>query len=169
MRHVFFSFHHDDSWRTNQIRNLWVAHGTESIGFNDSAEFETVNDQRKKTIQNWIDNQIKGTSVTIVLIGSDTLNRPWVKYEIEQSIRRGNGLLGIHINQLKGKDKKIKRIATTNNLDKYNPTGIVALISPPKYETKMLPITHFGLVTAHEYIRDNIGDWVEEAARRAGR
>ncbi len=37
-----------------------------------------------------------GTSVTCVLIGSQTANSRWVKYEIEQSIEKGNGLLGIY-------------------------------------------------------------------------
>jgi hypothetical protein len=38
---------------------------------------------------------LENTSVTVVLIGTETANRPWVKYEIEQSIARKNGLLGV--------------------------------------------------------------------------
>jgi hypothetical protein len=44
---------------------------------------------------------LRGTSVTVVLIGRQTANRPWVKYEIAQSIAQNNGLLGIHIHHLK--------------------------------------------------------------------
>ena len=39
--------------------------------------------------------------MTVVLIGNQTANRPWVKHEIEQSIARKNGLLGIQIHHLK--------------------------------------------------------------------
>lgn len=37
----------------------------------------------------------------MVLIGNQTAYRPWVKYEVEKSIARKNGLLGIHIHHLK--------------------------------------------------------------------
>ncbi len=168
MRHVFFSFHYADVWRANQVRNMWVV-DKQATRFTDSAAFEAVKRRGDRAIKNWIDTQILGTAVTVVLIGSDTLNRPYVQYEIEQSIRRGNGLLGIHINQLKDNGGRTKRIAPTNNLNKYNPTRLNYFLSPEKYETKMLPITYFGLETAHEYIRNNIGNWVEEAARKAGR
>ncbi len=168
MRHVFFSFHYDDVWRANQVRNMWVV-DKQATRFTDSAAFEAVKKQGDTAIKRWIDKQMLGTAVTVVLIGSNTLSRPFVQYEIEQSIKLNKGLLGIHINQLKDNGGGTKRIATTNNLNKYNPTGIAAILSPDKYETKMLPITHLGLVTAHEYIRSNIGDWVEEAAIRAGR
>ncbi|MGJ7523366.1 TIR domain-containing protein [Variovorax sp. LT1P1] len=44
-------------------------------------------------MQTWIDNQLNGTSVTVVLVGANTHKSKWVKYEIDQSIARGNGLL----------------------------------------------------------------------------
>jgi len=43
---------------------------------------------------------LEGTSVTVVLIGLQTASRRWVQYEVEQSIRRDNGLLGIFIHHL---------------------------------------------------------------------
>jgi hypothetical protein len=55
----------------------------------------------KDGIQRMILNHLKDTTVTVVLIGTETANRPWVKYEIEQSIARKNGLLGIYIHHLK--------------------------------------------------------------------
>jgi hypothetical protein len=42
-----------------------------------------------------------GTTVTAVLIGSQTASRRWVKYEINQSLARGNGLFGIYIHNIK--------------------------------------------------------------------
>ncbi|MBQ5557445.1 MAG: TIR domain-containing protein [Aeriscardovia sp.] len=46
-----------------------------------------------KTPHRWVDNQLDGTSVTVVLIGSETLNRPFVQYEICESIQRGNAVV----------------------------------------------------------------------------
>jgi hypothetical protein len=49
-------------------------------------------------------SHLERTTVTVVLIGEKTAKRPWVRYEIEQSIARQNGLLGIEIHHLKDKD-----------------------------------------------------------------
>ncbi|MEE9214326.1 MAG: TIR domain-containing protein [Thermodesulfobacteriota bacterium] len=35
-------------------------------GFIDSADFETLKRRGDSAIKNWIDNQLKGTSVTVV-------------------------------------------------------------------------------------------------------
>lgn len=72
MRHTFFSFHYADVWRCMQVRNCWVGIGKNATGFVDSAEFEKVEKQGNAAIKRWIDNQMKGASVTVVLIGSET-------------------------------------------------------------------------------------------------
>ncbi|WP_350355642.1 TIR domain-containing protein [Serratia symbiotica] len=41
-----------------------------------------------------------GTSVTVVLIGATTNQSKWVKYEIDQSIEHGNGILTIDISKI---------------------------------------------------------------------
>ena len=101
-RRVFFSFHYDDVIRAMTVRNSWVVRGdNEPIGFVDKAAFEAVERQGEAAIRRWIDGQLNGTSETIVLIGSDTWNRPYVQYEIRQSYIRGNGLLGITIHNIR--------------------------------------------------------------------
>ena len=66
-RRVFFSFHYkNDVWRANQVRNSWVTQGKEAAGFIDSAEFEKIKENGDKAVENWIDEQLKGTSVTVV-------------------------------------------------------------------------------------------------------
>ena len=44
---------------------------------------------------------LANSTVTVVLIGSRTSVRPLVQYGIEESVKRGNGLLGIRIHHLK--------------------------------------------------------------------
>lgn len=39
-------------------------------------------------------------AVTAVLVGANANKSRWVKYEIEQSIKRGNGVLGIDISKV---------------------------------------------------------------------
>ena len=106
-RRVFFSFNHDDDiWRANQVRNANVVAGSHLAGFFDHSEYEVAKKKGKEGIQRMILNHLKDTTVTVVLIGTKTANRPWVKYEIEQSIARKNGLLGIYIHHLKGPNKR---------------------------------------------------------------
>ena len=104
-RRVFFSFHYDgDIWRANQVRNANVVAGTDVAGFFDHSEYEEAKKNGGDGIRRMILGNLKNTSVTVVLIGNQTANRPWVKYEIEQSIAQKNGLLGIYIHHLKTQD-----------------------------------------------------------------
>ena len=102
-RRVYFSFHYErDVWRANQVRHSWVTkQDRESAGFYDSAEFEAVRKQGDDAIRRWIDKNLEGTSVTAVLIGEETCDRWWVRYEIQKSIERNNGIIGIYIHNLK--------------------------------------------------------------------
>ena len=92
-RHVFFSFKYKlDVSRAMVVRHSWVTQGKEAAGFIDSAGFEKLKKQGDKAIKRWIDNQLDGTSVTVVLVGSKTCSSRWVEYEIEQSKERGKRL-----------------------------------------------------------------------------
>ncbi|MCX5468105.1 TIR domain-containing protein [Acinetobacter nematophilus] len=95
---VFFSFKYEDVARAMVVRNSSVTQ--DSAGFIDKADFEAVKKQGNEAIKNWIDNQLKGTTVTVVLVGENTNQSKWVKYEIEESIKRGNGLLEINISKI---------------------------------------------------------------------
>jgi hypothetical protein len=107
-RRVFFSFHYErDVWRANVVRNSWVTKGNYiKAGFIDSAEFEKIKKQGDQAIKKWIDEQLEGTSVTVVLIGAETYLRKWVRYEIIKSFDRGNGLLGVYIHNIEDQSKK---------------------------------------------------------------
>ena len=105
-RHVFFSFHYEqDVWRATNVRNAEKVAATAAAGWNDASLWEKAKRQGRPEIERLIDAGLKGTSVTAVLIGSETASRPWVTYEIEKSIERGNGLLGIRIHVLKDQDR----------------------------------------------------------------
>lgn len=101
-RRVFFSFKYkEDVSRAMVVRNSWVAQGKEAAGFVDAADFEILEEQGDDAIRNWIDGQLEGTSVTVVLVGEKTCNSKWIKYEIKKSIENGKGLLGIDISKIK--------------------------------------------------------------------
>ena len=145
MRKVFFSFKYEDVSRAMVVRNSWVAQGKEATGFIDAADFEAIKRQGDQAIKNWIDKQLNGTSMAVVLVGEKTCDSRWVKYEIEKSIEVGNGLLGIDISKIKdlqdntsercGKIPKGYDFYLWNNDDGYH----------------------------------KMGDWIEKAAKDAGR
>ena len=78
IRRVFFSFKYKDVSRSMVVRNSWVTHDREAAAFVDAADFEAIKKRGDKAIQNWIDGQLKGTSVTVVLVGAETCNSRWV-------------------------------------------------------------------------------------------
>ncbi len=120
---VFFSFHYKDveDFRANVVRNHWVIkEKQEGAGYFDSSIWEEAQKTSSIALKRLINSELSGTSVTCVLIGSNTYQRPWVRYEIFRSIYKCNNLLGIHINSIKGKDSKIKSLG----LNPFNYTGI---------------------------------------------
>src|SRR3546814_20503923 len=64
------------------------------------AEFEEAK-KRAGGIEKWIEEQLKGTSVTVVLFGAETYDREWVRHEIKRSYELGKGLLAIDIHSVK--------------------------------------------------------------------
>jgi len=100
-KNVFFSFKYEDLSRAIVVRDSWVAQGKEARGFIDKANFDKLEMQGDGAIWKWIDRQLDGTSVTVVLVGNKTCNSRWVKYEIKKSIEIGNGLLGIDISKIR--------------------------------------------------------------------
>lgn len=95
---VFYSFHFDnDVFRVQQIRNIGAIEGNEPVNKND---WEAA----RKTpggIERWIDANMKYKSYVVVLIGSETFQRPWVRHEIAKGWDEGKGILGIYIHNLR--------------------------------------------------------------------
>lgn len=71
MRKVFFSFHYgNDVNRSMIVRNSQLTHNNQITGFVDKVEFEKIHRTNSREIHSWIEQQLNGTSVTVVLIGS---------------------------------------------------------------------------------------------------
>ena len=98
-RQIFYSFHYDnDVFRVHQIRNIGSLEENNPVSAND---WETVKRGGDTSIKKWIDENLKNKSCLVVLIGSETSTRKWVKYEIEKAWNDGKAVLGIYIHNLK--------------------------------------------------------------------
>ena len=110
-KRVFFSFHYQDviDFRANVVRNHWMTKSDrEEAGYFDASIWESAKKQGDTALKRLINGGLENTSNTCVLVGSDTYLRPWVRYEILKSFKRGNQLFAVHINGIKGKDQKTK-------------------------------------------------------------
>lgn len=101
-KRVFFSFYYEnDLSRALVVKNNWALKGNEESGFIHQAEFEGMKRDGDEIIERWIDKQLAGTSVTVVLIGSETLDSKYVQYEIKKSHERGNAIIALKIGKIK--------------------------------------------------------------------
>lgn len=106
-KRVFFSFYYEnDLSRALVVKNNWALKENEESGFINKAEFERIKRDGEDSIRRWIDKQLAGTSVTVVLIGSETLDSKYVQYEIEQSYERGNAIMALKIGKIKNLSQK---------------------------------------------------------------
>ena len=161
MRKVFFSFHYaNDVNRSMIVRNSQLTHKDQITGFVDKAEFERIHRTNSGEIFSWIDQQLKGTSVTVVLIGSETLNRDYVHYEILKSLINGNAIIGVRIHSLED----------MRTLSKDVPGNIHTKLT----NNVQQPIFFDEICDAiYDYVKDdgynNLGNWIESAAKHHGK
>lgn len=162
-RKVFFSFcYSDDINRCMVVRNRWVTYGNQIYsGIIDKAELEKIKRTGEQAVHNWIDKQLEGTSVTVVLLGENTLSRDFVQYEIRESIKRGNAIVGIYINNIRdlSTGQKSKRCNIHSVIREYN-DGTYAYFDSYCDEI-------------HDYVEENgysnLDKWVESAAGKKGK
>lgn len=161
-RKVFYSFHYaNDINRVMIVRNRWVTQGGQMIsGVIDSADFEAIKRQGDNAVRRWIDNQLQGTTVTIVLIGAETLNRPFVQYEICESLKRKNAIIGVYIDNL----RDMRTGQTTSRCNAHTVIGHYQDSTPAYFDAVCDGI--FDYSTGNGYI--NLGNWVEQVATKKG-
>lgn len=160
-RRVFFSFHYArDVRRIVQVRNSWVVRAKgEAQPFYDAAEFEQAK-IRAGGIEKWIEEQLKGTSVTVILFGAQTYDREWVRHEIKRSHELKKGIIAIDIHRVKdpqlGSDVQGK-----NPLDYW------------QTEKNGRKVALSSLYRTYDWVNDDgygkLSTWIEAAAVAAGR
>jgi len=95
-RRLFISFQHKDKMRGKGF-NLLQYNKNVELEFTSRHFLDPVKSQDKEYIKQKVREQLKGSSVTVVLIGKDTKNSRWIPWEIEQSVKNDNGILAIRL------------------------------------------------------------------------
>ncbi len=160
-RRAFFSFHYElDVQRSSVVRHSRLTHN-EQLSFMDASLWEEAKKKSTDALKKLISDALQNTSVTVILIGSHTNDRPWVKYELEKSIARGNGIVGVRVNKIKDFQGKVTQRGI-NPLDSSEVTFTNG--------NKKSASAHY---KTYDYVDDdgynNLGAWIEEAARLAGK
>jgi hypothetical protein len=149
-RRAFFSFHYErDLSRAGQVRSCWPKPADwDAAGFCDAASWEALKSKGDEVVNKWISDQLEGTTVTVVLIGTETATTPYVQYAIDQSWARNNELIGIHISSLKDSQGNTQPAGTN-----------------PLQGAKYSEIRTYDWTIDSGY--QNVGDWIESAYQRA--
>lgn len=92
--HVFVSYHHtnDQEWYDQFFHAFSVQY---DIFTDTSLEREVDSDDTDYTRRAIRENNITGSSLTIVLCGLETWKRRWIDWEIQMTLNKNHGLLGI--------------------------------------------------------------------------
>ena len=145
-RRTFFSFNYKDVWRVNQIRSMTNVIGTAAAGFEDASIWEDAKKKGDAAIKRMIDDALENTSVTVVCVTYGTATRKYIKYEVDKSLERGNGLVAVQIHDLK--DQNGNTCSAGGCPDGIESNGFKFY----KYSNK-----------------DALARWIEDAAKKAGK
>lgn len=94
-RHVFISFSHNDLDEVNLLRGQSKNENTE-FKFDDHSVKEPFNSSNADYIKRQIREKIDRCSVTVVYLSTNSSKSDWVNWEIEESIKRGKGVIGVY-------------------------------------------------------------------------
>jgi hypothetical protein len=124
--------------------------------------WEAVKRQGEPAIHKWIADQMAGRSCAVVLVGQDTANRKWVRYEILKAWNDRLGVVGIRVHKLLDQDSR-PSTAGENPFYKTGDNklaGLIPIKDPAGHDSKAVYAT----------IANSIESWIEEAIKiRSGR
>jgi hypothetical protein len=97
-RRIFISYQHKDQMTAKGF-NLLRWNENVDVEFVGRHLLDPVDSKNEQYIKSEILKQLKGTSVTVVLIGKDTHDSSWVRDEIQWSLEKENpnGILAIRL------------------------------------------------------------------------
>lgn len=161
-RQVFFSFEYNkDNWRASQVRNMGKVSDNSTFSDNDWEEVKEKTDQK---IKEWINEQLQKRSCIVVLIGSTTSTRKWIKYEIEQAYKLKKGIVGIYVHNLKDSSGNQSSKGSNPFYSLYTDDGERLSKYVETFDSSYLTSKN-----VYEDIENNIENLIEEAINNSGK
>lgn len=94
-RHVFISFAYEDMDEVNLLRGQAKKDNTE-LQFDDHSVKEAYDSENADYLKRKIREKIDRCSVTVVYLSEKTASSSWVNWEVEESLKRGKGVIGVY-------------------------------------------------------------------------
>lgn len=197
-RRVFFSFHYaNDVQRSQVVKKSQFLKDKELAGFFDSSAMEEAKRKDADSLRRFLRNQMDGSSVVCALVGEQTAHRRWVRFEILQGLFDERGIVGVRVHTVADFDRQQGRAGPNpfDLLGVYRDEQKVYVVERKStedqwtyttdFEKKVLPkwpytahLPPLGTTALSKFFsvhpwaddgHNNIGSWVEAAAKQAGR
>lgn len=94
-RNVFISFVNEDIAEVNLLRGQ-AKNETSDLEFSDYSVKEPFDSKNAEYIKRNIKEKIEKTSITLVYVTKETAASKWVRWEVEQSLKMGKGVLAVY-------------------------------------------------------------------------
>lgn len=94
-RNVFISFAYENMDEVNLLRGQVKKDGSE-LEFSDYSVKQAFDSANSNYIKREICKKIEKASVTMVYLSKESMNSPWVKWEIEKSKEMNKGVIGVY-------------------------------------------------------------------------
>lgn len=159
IRKVYFAFHYEkDLDLVCQVRDAVLARNKiEIAGFYNQPLWAKTKKAGEVALMQMLLEGMQGTTVTVFLMGEETAGRKWVQYELEESWKRGNAMIGLHIHNV--------RNSVTFKKSKKGPNLLDDFI----YEVKGKECALSEWFKTYDWETDdgenNFGKWVDEAVK----
>lgn len=95
-RNVFLSFDADDLQLVNLVR-AQAKNESSALQFADYSVKDPFNSYNARYIRDQIRPMIRGVSVVLCCIGYSTYRSEWVKWELDEAVGLGKGLVGLRL------------------------------------------------------------------------
>jgi hypothetical protein len=135
---------------------MGVVEGNKPAHDND---WQDVTRGGEAAIKRWIDDQMRGRTCMVLLIGAATAGRKWINYEIETAWNTGRGIVGVHIHHLTNlaNQQCAKGVnpmwSFTLNEGRTRLTDVVRTYDPPHTDSRAV----------YRHISEKLAGWVDEA------
>ena len=152
---VFYSFHYArDSWRVQQVMNIGSVEGQKLL---NAQEWEAVKKKGDDAVKKWIEEKMKYKAAVVVLVGAQTANRRWVKYEITKAWNDKRPLVGIRIHNMKD---------AAGDKDSKGPNPFDIALTDGSSMSKYIPLHDPSATDAYGDIKKNLTTWIDGAYKR---
>jgi hypothetical protein len=123
-RKAYFAFRFEDIMRVNNVRRGWTKKhpdGPFNRSFYDSSIWEKSEACEPEALKALMRDAVVHTSAICVLVGTNTWQGRWVKYEIARAVVDGRGLFAVHINGINHHQRQAP------DVNGYNPLRLMGI------------------------------------------